>query len=402
MFYTYFLIFLSICYLVNGGNLLHVTDIHYDIDYHEGAPTNCILLSTGMRCCHKYDIPTSVIQPAGKWGDYNCDSPKELIEETFAWIRTNLVDISAAPNLIIYTGDSADHHVITQSPAKNLKAAKAISNIIQTNFPTIPTYTCHGNHDTYPIDQTVPKLYPSIMKKMASYWSDWLDDTANMQFRQTGYYSQNITDNLLLVAINTLYYDDNNLFKTCSDTTQWDWLTNTLEMAQTNSQSVWLIGHIFPNAKESTDYLDQKLYESVYPFRENIKVSLFGHSHNDQFIIVNNAWHAIISSSLIPSNHHACFRMFEYDDVTYDMIDYTQYCADIYQDELQFVKTYRFTTEYNVPDARFESWKQLYENMQTNQSLLNKYYKHYKDGYNTDECEDTDCKKYMDNINVTV
>lgn len=63
-----------------------------------------------------------------------------------------------------------------------------------------------------------------------------------------------------MVAINTLYYDDNNLFKTSSDTTQWEWLTNILETAHINQQSVRLIGHIFPNAKESTDYLDQKLY----------------------------------------------------------------------------------------------------------------------------------------------
>ena len=73
MLNIYLFVFLSMCYLVNGGNLLHITDIHYDIDYHEGAATNCIFASTGMRCCHKYDIPISTIEPAGKWGDYNCD-----------------------------------------------------------------------------------------------------------------------------------------------------------------------------------------------------------------------------------------------------------------------------------------------------------------------------------------
>jgi len=49
-------------------------------------------------------------------GEYECDTPKDLVIGSFEWIRDNITEI----DLILYTGDTASHNIPFQTPWGNL------------------------------------------------------------------------------------------------------------------------------------------------------------------------------------------------------------------------------------------------------------------------------------------
>src|SRR3989344_984504 len=83
-----------------SGHFLHITDIHFDPEYAVGAPTMCQI--PDMRCCRTTSIPKPLNSSvkASKWGEYTCDSPFLLIDQTMKWITTNLKDI----DFVVWTG----------------------------------------------------------------------------------------------------------------------------------------------------------------------------------------------------------------------------------------------------------------------------------------------------------
>ena len=75
---------------VNLGRILHISDIHLDTRYHIGGVDNCVFGETGLGCCREFDIPKKPYGYASEWGNYNCDAPIKLVNETFRWIRDNI------------------------------------------------------------------------------------------------------------------------------------------------------------------------------------------------------------------------------------------------------------------------------------------------------------------------
>ena len=144
----------------NIGNILHISDIHLDTRYHTGSVDNCVLGGVGLGCCREYDIPKKPYGYASEWGNYNCDTPVKLVNETFKWIYDN-IDIDA----IIYTGDAVDHHDITQTIESNLEELETVFDLFHGYFPNISLFHSLGNHDTYPIDQTPPYIYFTFLEK---------------------------------------------------------------------------------------------------------------------------------------------------------------------------------------------------------------------------------------------
>ena len=115
-------------------SILHITDIHLDPEYYPNSPNNCVLGSTGLRCCHKYDIPEKPYKKCSKFGDYNCDTSPWMLNKTYEWIADNLIGNSSSYNIkfISFTGDTVDHHDITQSFSKNVKTINTnITNVLK-------------------------------------------------------------------------------------------------------------------------------------------------------------------------------------------------------------------------------------------------------------------------------
>ena len=177
----------------NIGAILHVTDIHYDIEYYPGSPDNCVIgTKTGMGCCRQYEIPLEPYHPCSKWGNFNCDNSILMVQKIFNWIRQN------GPKLdyIFYTGDSPGHHLITQSVKRNLESINRIGQIIDYNFPSTPLFQALGNHDTYPIDQTPDFTYDTILNNVSTLWAKWLTNEGKRNARLGGYYSIDLAKNV--------------------------------------------------------------------------------------------------------------------------------------------------------------------------------------------------------------
>ncbi|CAG8697726.1 11374_t:CDS:2, partial [Scutellospora calospora] len=84
--------------------VVHLSDWHYDSEYAEGYEVNC---GEPVCCRAPNAYGDKATTPAGKWGDYNCDVPKRLIESMLEFLPT------AVPKLdfIISTGDLPPHDV---------------------------------------------------------------------------------------------------------------------------------------------------------------------------------------------------------------------------------------------------------------------------------------------------
>ena len=115
------------------GKFLYLTDIHYDPDYKTGSPNTCLLDSIGVTCCHDYDIRVINSLPANKWGDYNCDTSPLFFNKSMEWIRHHHPDI----DMIIYTGDSAGHEDIFNTPGVILHSVDAVFDQFKTKYPPI-------------------------------------------------------------------------------------------------------------------------------------------------------------------------------------------------------------------------------------------------------------------------
>ena len=241
-----FLIFIN--FYVNSDiiNILHISDIHYDQLYNVGSPNNCEFgTKIGTLCCHKYNIPLDPFQPAKKFGDFNCDTPYDLIKETFKWINKSNIGINA----IFWGGDTVNHHDFIQSPISNLKIIRNITNEIKNYFPNSILIPVIGNHDLYPIDQFSSEFEISqyMLIELFKIWNI----NNEKDFLKYGFYSTNFY-NIKLIILNSIIWDKNNIIKEDKDSIiQFQWLNN--ELNNTNKK-IWIIGHIPPTSHQSTNF----------------------------------------------------------------------------------------------------------------------------------------------------
>ena len=379
----------------NIGHFLHITDIHYDPLYQEGSPTKCALGNTGLGCCHKYDLPLIGNHPASRWGDYNCDASSLLVNETFKWIKDNINPL----DFIFYTGDSAGHHDLSNLPHIVNQSMSDINNMMETNFPGIPTYNNLGNHDTWPIDQTLSFEYPVLLDSVADLWYPYLNAASIDSIRKGGYYTTLLSNHTRLVSFNSIYYGGNNIEKrTPENDSQFIWLRNTLEYSRQQSQTVWLLSHIFPTAGESTVNYNMALKSVVRDYKDVIRYQWFGHSHNDQFVLYRDVDNttgketyfgtAVVGASLMPDKRFPSFRIYQYNQTDFSLIDYTQYVANltdvIVRDKLMYKDSYSFRKEYGLNGLDTVDYVELYMGIK-NETLKKKFLNHYIPGIvNTD------------------
>lgn len=382
----------SLAVLSSVGRFLHLTDVHYDLLYEPGSPTKCVLGSTGLGCCHKYDLPITNSTKASKWGDYNCDTSRLFLEETLKYINTNLQPL----DFVFYTGDSAGHHDFANTPSIIMDTITDMDQLLRNNFPGKPIYNNLGNHDAWPIDQTTPIEYNHILSHVSELWSQGLDSVSKDNIKKGGYYSIMLNNFTRLISFNSIYYDGHNLFKhkkNLANDDQICWLKTMLDKSRTSNHQVWFISHIFPSAGESTDEYNAIMKDILWEYKDIIKYQWWGHSHNDQFILLgkndsNNELEyysaGMVSPSIMPDKRFPAFRIYEYDTNTFKLIDYTQYYSNltkvISEDKMIYEKHYSFRESYSLNGLEVSDLKQLYLGIKNN-TLNNPYCNHYTPGF---------------------
>lgn len=353
-----------------GLTILHISDIHYDASYSIGSPGNCLTESYGLRCCRKDSIPKNPWHPASIYGELNCDSPFQLANKTFKYITNNLhID------LILWTGDSTDHHFFTQSEENVLKEIADMTSLILFYFKDIPVIPVLGNHDSYLLDQYNPEMIPKIY----SLWKQWVPKEFLIDGHYTVSYSGQVgAKEITFTAINSLVYDIHNIFNQTEAVGRlYDYLAK--------NQGNWLVGHIPPGAGEAG-----------YNFTEfintlNFTTSFWGHSHSDQ-IRLNSRLVMYITPSLLPDSHYPEFRTYNITEgISNGLVeDYTVYMSSL--DSWDYTILYSAKKDYNLSDLSYDSWINFSKNIQKDQLLLDRYYYNTGPPFNNNSC-DTACMK---------
>lgn len=376
-----------------AGKILHISDIHYDSRYHIGSANNCILGDTGLGCCRKYDIPKKPYQLANEWGDYNCDTPIKLLNESLKWISKNL-----EIDKIIYTGDSVDHHDISQTIGYNIEEIEEVYRLFRIYFPNQQIFHTLGNHDTYPIDQTPPHIYDKFLKTLSNINVQLNSHSIQSKTIQNGgyFYDYLNTTNkkIKIISLNTMYYDTNNLFikygknsKNDDIKGQWRWLEDELIRSTVANEKVWLLLHIPPSNDKKDEKYKNRLIYYLSKYSETIVATFSGHIHSDNFkLYFNNIGNLVgfgtIPSSLMPNKINPSFRVIEYDKDNGKLLNYIQYSVDLNEtiknNNIRYYVNYNFKDIYGIDDMSKESYLQIYHKMRMNNTVLNQYYTYNK------------------------
>lgn len=374
-------------------NILQLTDIHLDRLYQVGAPNNCKFgTKIGTLCCHSYNIPLDPWKPAKEYGDFNCDAPYKLVYETLEWIKNN-IDIQ----IIFWTGDNINHHDFFQSTSSNLKLISNLTNEIKLNFPKVMLIPVIGNHDMYPIDQFNSNLeiYKFSLYELSKIWN-----ITNNYFLKYGFYSIDFF-NTRLIVLNNLIWDNYNFVGRLNNDSsiQWHWLENEIKNC---NNSILIIGHIPPTSSESTDLYSDNFETLMTKYKNKIKYSFFGHTHNDEYFLIKNEMNettsiGFMAPSLVPLHRYPGFRVYQYNITSNEIINYQDYYLNLTKinafsshegyklsaSREGYKLLYDFKKEYNINGNEniITSFNILTYNMIKNDTLFKLYCKNYYNGY---------------------
>lgn len=366
--------------------ILHFSDPHVDVEYLEGSNAFC----DEPLCCNFHDHITPLpSKAAGYWGsDSNCDLPIRTLEGFAKFVQKNIKDI----DFILWTGDNTAHDIWHQSRERNLNSSVVITNIIKSYLPNIPVLPIIGNHEPYPVN-----VYSFgndddkwLVEGLANIWKNWLGEEGYQSFVKNGFYSKYLQEkNLRIIGLHTQAGNNENwrLFADPSDPgSMLSWLTNELQYAEDNNQTVYILGHI-PAASDLPEWsIRYKALIDRYSYV--IRGQFFGHTHSEEFYLHKSfSDNSTVGVDLLPgslttySNINPEFRVYEIDRETNLPINYYQYRLNLTKyneignrtNELEFDLAYNFLEEYDLEDMSFKAFDLLHNQLKSDNTTLRKF-----------------------------
>ncbi|CAI7606930.1 hypothetical protein N7533_003520 [Penicillium manginii] len=328
--------------------VVHFSDTHVDLSYEEGSNYEC----SKPICCRAYtekDAPGNTTSPCGPWGNSKCDPPHRLQESMMGAIA------GIDPAFSIYTGDVVAHDVWLVNKTEVLQDLNATYGSMENNLGLV--YAALGNHDAAPLNLFPSDKVPSQYNPQWAYDAlaeDWLTLTgipSVEKAREYGSYSAvHPGSKLRIISYNSIFYYKYNFFSYTEPmefdpNNQLDWLIAQLQEAEDAKQRVWLISHIptgnSDHFRDHSHYFDQ----IIQRYDATIAALFFGHTHTDEFQISysnykNRNWDTAtamgyVAPSMTPTSGPPSFRVYEIDPVTFGVMDFTQYIANITDPSLQ-------------------------------------------------------------------
>ncbi|KAJ5144017.1 Sphingomyelin phosphodiesterase [Penicillium bovifimosum] len=399
--------------------VVHFSDTHVDLLYETGSNYEC----NKPICCRAYedkDAPGVTEHPCGPYGNPQCDPPARLQESMHAAIA------QINPEFSIYTGDVISHDVWMVDQAKVLEGLNATYSAIDRDIGTV--YASIGNHDTAPLNLFPPT---NASKDDDPEWAyqalaeDWFSLTGVPSVQdadQYGSYSAvHPGSNLRIISYNSVFYYIYNFLMYGEPIEQdprgqFEWLIQELQAAEDAGQRAWLIAHIPSGVpdhfRDHSQYFDQ----IVQRYEATIAGLFYGHTHTDEFQIAysdynNRDWNTAtamgyIAPAMTPTEGSASFRVYDIDPVTFGVLDYTQYIANIsdpsYQVKPEWVPYYSAKADYGskisppVTDPKAEItpafWHNVTVAMERDPSVFQDFWSRRVRGHEVEEC-DGDCAK---------
>eukprot|EP00696_Hemimastix_kukwesjijk_P005979 gnl/Hemi2/17588_TR5801_c1_g1_i1.p1 gnl/Hemi2/17588_TR5801_c1_g1~~gnl/Hemi2/17588_TR5801_c1_g1_i1.p1 ORF type:complete len:582 (+),score=188.94 gnl/Hemi2/17588_TR5801_c1_g1_i1:154-1746(+) len=381
------------------GTFLQISDLHYDAWYAAGTNAQC----EREACCHVMDGPASTDDAvAADIGEYKCASSALLLDQ----VGAVLAKINPKPDFILWTGDALNDHYWQQSRQEVLWTMEYLCDLLSSVLPNVPVVPALGNHDTYPIGQvsglddgSYDWLFGPNGLSSPRQWGRWLDAAALAELKQHGYFSMRVQGRLRVVSLNTQFGQAENYYLVLSGTKvypstdtakQLAWLNSTLIKARAQNEKVYIIGHV-PSGVGTTSTYGTGITALVSEFSDIVVASFYGHTHHDELEIVRaspNSTQPVSVNYMIPSvtpltDINPSYRVYSYDRDSGEVLDYTQYRADLLQansrtpPQLEFSAIYSAKELYNLPDLSAGSWNDLLVRMWKDDALFNTYMVNY-------------------------
>ncbi|KAK7044498.1 Metallo-dependent phosphatase-like protein [Favolaschia claudopus] len=385
--------------------VFHFSDVHIDRQYAAGSDANC----KKPICCRNFaDEVNPPREPAGRFGNRNCDSPVSLAKSLLQEIVSHLT-------WSIFTGDVVE--VTSDIGLFNEEIVRALKAPV---FPAIGIDSAPVNN--FPLNDATASFDAQWVFDLAGKeWTHWTNSTASTQVTHfSGSYSITAPGtNLRIISINTVYWYKHNFWLYDSDSPVHDprgileFGANELQAAEDAGQRAWIIGHMPPGSQDA--FSDQSNYydQIIQRYHKTVAGQFFGHTHYDEFEIaysdyenraidtaISVAW---IAPALTPRSGNPALKVYDVDPDTYEIMDSKVYFSNMddpgYQTKPEWKLYYSARDEYGplvnlgptTPlDARF--WHAVTEAMEKNETAFQRYNEFMTRGAHVRRC-DADCKK---------
>ncbi|KAJ7867767.1 sphingomyelin phosphodiesterase [Mycena olivaceomarginata] len=396
--------------------VVHFSDVHIDREYAPGSDSNC----KKPICCRAFaDEAVPPNEPAGPFGNRNCDSPAGLA-------KSMLDQISTHHTWSIFTGDVVEAAVWLVNRSEVTSDIGLFNQELSAAL-NAPVFPAIGNHDSapvnnFPLDTATGKFDAQwVFDLEGKQWRHWTNRTAAREVKHfSGSYSVTAPGtNLRIISINTVYWYKQNFWLYDSDTPAHDprgileFAVKELQAAEDAGQRAWIIGHMPPGSQDV--FSDQSNYydQIVQRYRNTIAGQFFGHTHYDEFEIaysdyenrgadtaVGAVW---IAPALTPRSGNPAFKVYDVDPETYEIMDSKVYFSDMknpkYQTEPEWKLYYSAREEYGplvdlAPTAPLNArfWHAVTEAFEKNDTAFQRYNEFMTRGGHVHPC-DAACKK---------
>lgn len=373
--------------------ILHLTDIHYDPNYKQGALAQC----NEPMCCIVYpensqDVPQD--QLAGRWSDYrDCDTPWEMYVDSLKQITEKHKDI----DIVYYTGDVIHHAVWSTTQVNNTLEMQAVFQQLKEAFGDIPVLPVIGNHESQPLNEFAPPGVKEahsttwLYEYLAQEWSKWLPTTTLDTIKKGGYYSHSPIPGFRVITLNNndaytfnwwIWYDPQYLAQ------QLDWLHDTLLEAEKAGEYVHILAHVPVGSGSTFNTWSREFRRVVERFHPIISGVFNGHTHKDEF----NVFYSMADSktpigvqwnggSLTPySDVNPNYRVYTVEKKTYQVIEHETYIFKLDEANATPEKSptwfleYDFKKAFGIDDLSPAALDGLLEKFTQQPELLKKYW----------------------------
>ncbi|DBA04987.1 TPA: hypothetical protein N0F65_006989 [Lagenidium giganteum] len=350
---------------------------------------------------------------------YYEDAPINLLNAALVYARQVLPD----PDFFLYTGDHVVHGAFTDD---------FIAHVVEKNVETLEKYyppgqagqlevtaiigNADGNPD-YHMDVTDPatQVNPSI-ELISGVWNKSLSAANFDTFNRRGYLQYLLDDKLAVLTLNTVPYSPSHVPDTSGVEDpfgQFQWLNDTLANLRAEGKFVYITGHIPPmvdsyggNPQWHVHYLN-KYKAIVLQYPDVIKAQIFGHVHSVEFRVPQPS-DAVNGLELVPLfvtgsisplfGNNPSFTVWEFDDTTYDLLDFTIYGTNIstVDQKLDWKPLFCASTEYGVKSLSTASMRDYFSRMESDPALLDAYYWDTKArSYKAKPCTTLECRSKL-------
>jgi sphingomyelin phosphodiesterase len=300
------------------------------------------------------------------------------------------------PSFIIYTGDNSPHDVWNETWASQYQVTDFLISYLTQRLPRRHIFPALGNHETNPESEylgTLPQ-YKELNEKMAGYWQRLapLPPAALETIANGAYYTTLVQEGLRIISFNSDYGYSINFYTHLNGqnayyTQQQEWILDTLGQAEKAGEKVMMIAHVPPGDPGNALQAYEEFYLNLTKrYRDTIVAHLFGHTHHDEFKLVQDKdgvyGTVLICPSVTPySRSNPSFRLFSMDPSSFQLQGFQQFHLNLsLANELasKGVKpkvelAYTTSDLYSLPDLTPPSWANLVERFSDYPDLISDY-----------------------------